>query len=70
MGNAKIIVNTKHCGRMLHVGDTVNVNFQGKSKWMSGVLEEQLGSLTFLVQLEDDQVWKKHVYHICMIMLM
>ena len=35
---------------MFHIGDTVSVvNFQGRPKWLAGVLEEQLGPLTFRV---------------------
>ena len=50
---------------MFNIGDTVSVvNFQGRPKWLAGVLEEQFGPLTFRVWLEDGRLWKKHVDHI------
>ena len=50
---------------MFHFGDSVSVvNFQGRPKWLAGVLEEQLGPLTFRVRLEDGRLWKRHVDHI------
>ena len=50
---------------MFHIGDTVSVvNFQGRPQWLAGVLEEQLGPLTFRVRLEDGRLWKRHVNHI------
>ena len=50
---------------MFHIGDTVSVvNFQGRLKWLAGVLEEQLGPLTFRVRLDDGQLWKRHIDHI------
>ena len=46
--------------RMFHIGDAVSVvNFQGRPKWLSGILEEQIGSLTFRVRLEDNPPMKK-----------
>ena len=50
---------------MFHIGDTVSVvNFQGRPKWLAGVLEEQHGTLAFRVRLEDGRLWKRHVDHI------
>ena len=50
---------------MFNIGNTISVvNFQEKSKWVSGVLEEQIGPLTFWVQLEDGHLWKKQMDHI------
>ena len=63
--NAKRTTDKNRVERMFHVGDTVSVvNFQGRPKWLAGVLEEQLGPLTFWVRLEDDRLWKRHVDHI------
>ena len=40
--------------RMFHIGDAVSVvNFQGRPKWLSGILEKQTGPETFQVRLED-----------------
>ena len=51
--------------RIFHVGDTVcAMNFGGTPKWLTGVLEEKLGPLTFTVRLPDGRVWKRHVDHI------
>ena len=44
--NAKRTTDKNRFERMFHIGDTVSVvNFQGRPKWLAGVLEEQLGSL-------------------------
>ena len=58
----------KNClERMFHIGDAVNVvNFQGRPKWLSGILEEQIGPLTFQVWLKDGRLWKRYVDHIRM----
>ena len=53
--------------RMFHIGDAVSgVNFQGRPKWLSGILKKQISPLTFRVQLEDGCRWKRHVDHIRM----
>ena len=36
-------------------------NFRNGPKWLPGVIVEQLGTLTFLVQLDNDMFWKHHV---------
>ena len=52
--NAKRMTDKNRVERMFHIGDTISVvNFQGRPKWLAGVLEEQLGPLTFKVRLED-----------------
>ena len=54
INNAKRMMDKNHVERMFHIGDTVSVvNFQGRPKWLAGVLEEQLGPMTFRVRLED-----------------
>ncbi|XP_013385929.1 uncharacterized protein K02A2.6-like [Lingula anatina] len=46
-------------------GDTVwAVNFQGKPKWLPGVLQERLGPLTFTVRLQDGRLWRRHQDHL------
>ena len=63
--NAKRTTDKNRVERMFHIGDTVSVvNFQGRPKWLAGVLEEQFGPLTFRVRLEDGRLWKIHVDHI------
>ena len=58
----------RHCtvsSRELCCGDAVWVlNFAATPKWLSAVLEERLGPLTFSVRLSDGRVWKRHVDHI------
>lgn len=66
MNNTKMSTDRKRQGNRFYLADAVNVmNFQGKPNWMSGVLEEQLAPVTFLVRLEDGRVGKRHVDHIC-----
>ena len=36
-------------------------NFRNGPKWLPGVIVEQLGILTFLVQLDNGMFWKRHV---------
>ena len=36
-------------------------NFRNGPKWLPGVIVEQLGTLTFLVQLDNGMFWKCHV---------
>jgi len=36
-------------------------NFRNGPKWLPGVIVEQLGTLTFLVQLDNGMFWKRHV---------
>ena len=32
-------------------------------RWLPGVVEEQVGPLTYRVQIESGQVWRRHVDH-------
>ena len=51
--------------RSFYVGDAVFArNFLNKPKWMSGVIQEKLGPVSFLVELPDGRVWKRHVDHL------
>ena len=36
-------------------------NYRSGPKWLPGVIVEQLGTLTFLVQLDNGMFWKRHV---------
>jgi len=48
-----------------HCGDSVQVlNFSASPKWMSAVLEERLGPVTFMARLTDGRLWKRHLDHI------
>ena len=60
--NAKRTTDKNRVERIFHIVDTVRVvNFQGRPKWLAGVLEEQLSPLTFRVRLDNGRLWKKHV---------
>ena len=51
--------------RQFYEGDTVRaMNFAGCPKWMPGVLQRQLGPVSFTVGLVDVQLWKRHVDHL------
>ena len=44
--NAKRTMDKDRVEKMFHIGDAVSmVNFQGRPKWLAGILEEQLGPL-------------------------
>ena len=50
---------------MFYAGDAVWViNFAGTPKWVSGVLEDKLGPVTFTVRLPDGRIWRRHMDHI------
>ena len=65
--DTKRLMDKNRLERMFHIGNVINiVNFQGKPKWLSGILEEQIGPQTFQMWLEDCHSWKRHVDHIFM----
>ncbi len=39
-------------------------NFRPGSKWVPGTIKERLGQLTYLVQVQTGDCWKRHVDHI------
>ena len=56
----------KHAkGREFRVGQAVMVrNLRKGPKWVAGVISERKGPLTFLVEVEPNQYWRRHVDHI------
>ena len=57
--------NERAQDRTFYTGDSVwEVNFQGSPKWMKGVLEQQLGPVSFGVRLPDGRLWRRHQDHI------
>ena len=36
-------------------------NYRNGLKWLPGVIVEQVGTLTLLVQLDNGMLWKRHV---------
>ena len=50
--------------RVFEVGKSVVVrNFRGGEKWVPGVIVQQLGPLTYLIDVSQGRVWKRHVDH-------
>ena len=48
--------------RVFQVGQTVMArNFRAGEDWIPGVVMQQLGPLTYLVNVSDGRVWKRHV---------
>ena len=39
-------------------------DFCGSTKWVSGVVVQCTGPLTYMIQLEDKSLWKRHVDHL------
>ena len=39
-------------------------DFRGSSKWISGVIVQKVGPLTYMIQLDDKSLWKRHADHI------
>ena len=51
--------------RTFQVGDTVNVrNFATGNGWLPGIIEEETGSLSFQIKLQDGRVVRWHIDHI------
>ena len=45
-------------------GDTVYaMNWAGKPRWLRGVIQEQLGPVSYTVLLKDGRIWKRHSDH-------
>ena len=61
-GMQKAHHNTKAKETRYMIGENVMAkNYRSGPKWLPGVIVEQLGSLTFLVQLDNGMFWKRHV---------
>ena len=53
------------CPREFHVGQNVMAkNLRPGAAWVPGVVAERLGPLTYLVQVSDGGLWKRHVDHL------
>ena len=51
--------------RELHVGQQVMArNLRQGVPWVAGVIVERLGPLTYLVQVDTGQLWKRHLDHL------
>ena len=51
--------------RSFYVGQSVMArNFGSGNNWISGVIVRQLGPVTYLVNVSDGRVWKRHVDHL------
>eukprot|EP00731_Ephydatia_muelleri_P002173 Em0001g2173a len=60
------LIHDKHArGREFVVGQNVMVrNLLNGPKWVSGVISERRGPLTYLVEVGPNQYWRRHVDHI------
>jgi len=39
-------------------------DFRGSTKWVLGAVVQNVGPLTYMIQLDDKSLWKWHVDHI------
>ena len=39
-------------------------NFRPGPKWVPGVVDAKLGPLSYLVRLENEELWRRHVDHL------
>ena len=39
-------------------------DFRGSTKWIPGVVVQCTGPLTYMIQLDDKSLWKRHVDHL------
>ena len=55
-----------HCKqRQFKAGDTVYVrDFSGKEGWPSGIITKIQGPVTYLIELEDERMVRRHVDHV------
>ena len=53
----------QHCSnREFHIGQQVMArNFRQGPLWLPGIISERLGPLTYLVEMDEDRSWKRHV---------
>ena len=65
-GMQKAQHNTKAKETKYTIGESVMAkNYHNSPKWVPGVIVEQLGTLTFLVQIDNGMFWKRHVDQLC-----
>lgn len=51
--------------RLLYTGQSVMAkNFRSGEDWVPGVIVQQLGPLTYLVDVSEGRIWKRHVDHL------
>ena len=51
--------------RQFQVGQSVMAkNLRPGPKWVSGVIVQSLGPLSFLIKMRDGQTWRRHVDHL------
>lgn len=50
------------CERKLGIGQAVMARaLSGSTRWLSGVVTQQIGPLTYLIQLSGGTVWRRHI---------
>ena len=51
--------------REFQLGSNVLVkNFHQGSKWIAGTVKEKIGPLSYMIELPNGKVWKRHIGHI------
>ena len=51
--------------RDFNVGDKVRVrNYRGNDKWKTGIVVEKSGPVSYLVEIENGTVWRRHIEQI------
>ena len=55
-----------HCKqRQFKAGDTVYVkDFSGKEGWLPGIITKIQGPVTYVIELEDKRVIRRHIGHV------
>ena len=54
--------NAHACERKLGIGQAVMARaFSSSTRWLPGVVTRQIGPLTYLIQLTDGTVWRRHI---------
>ncbi len=65
---SKMVEKGKYNNRIFHKGDPVYIiNFSKNAKqvkWLEGVITDKIGPLTYIIQLSDGRIFKRHVDHI------
>ena len=55
----------KDCSFIISSAQTVWArDFCGSTKWLPGVVVQCIGPLTYMIQLNDKSLWKRHINHL------
>ena len=57
--------NRHSCARELNIGQTVwACNLGDGPRWVRGVVSDRLGFVSYLIQLENGDLWRRHIDHL------